>query len=69
MRSMRGRFRWRGRVHDVARVRGPERIETAWWRGPTVRRDYYIVETGAGGRFWLFRGLRRQTWFLHGTFG
>lgn len=63
------RFRWRGRVHEVARVRGPERIETAWWRGPTVRRDYYIVETGAGGRFWLFRGLRRQTWFLHGTFG
>ncbi len=63
------RFRWQGRLHDVARVRGPERIETAWWRGPTVRRDYYIVETGNGGRFWLFRGLRRQTWFLHGTFG
>ena len=63
------RFRWRGRLHEVARVRGPERIETAWWRGPAVRRDYYIVETGNGGRFWLFRGLRRQTWFLHGTFG
>ena len=63
------RFRWQGRLHDVARVRGPERIETAWWRGPTVRRDYYIVETGGGGRFWLFRGLRRQSWFLHGTFG
>jgi len=63
------RFRWRGRLHDVAQVRGPERIETAWWRGPTVRRDYYIVETGGGGRFWLFRGLRQQTWFLHGTFG
>jgi len=63
------RFRWQGRLHEVALVRGPERIETAWWRGPTVRRDYYIVETGGGGRFWLFRGLRRQAWFLHGTFG
>lgn len=63
------RFRWRGQEHRVDRVRGPERIETAWWRGPTLRRDYYIVETDTGGRFWLFRGLRRQSWFLHGTFG
>ncbi len=63
------RFRWRGQDHRVDRVRGPERIETAWWRGPTVRRDYYIVETASGGRFWLFRGLRRQSWFLHGTYG
>lgn len=63
------RFRWRGQEHRVDRVRGPERIETAWWRGPTMRRDYYIVETDTGGRFWLFRGLRRQSWFLHGTFG
>ena len=63
------RFRWRGQEHRADHIRGPERIETAWWRGPTLRRDYYIVETDTGGRFWLFRGLRRQSWFLHGTFG
>ena len=63
------RFRWKGQFHVVMRSRGPERIETAWWRGPTVRRDYYIFETDRGGRFWMFRGLRRRTWFLHGTYG
>lgn len=63
------RFRWKGQFHVVMRSRGPERIETAWWRGPTVRRDYYIFETDRGGRFWMFRGLRRRSWFLHGTYG
>jgi len=63
------RFRWEGRFHVVVRSRGPERIETAWWRGPTVRRDYYIFETDRGGRFWMFRGFRKRSWFLHGTYG
>ena len=62
-------FRWKGQFHVVMRSRGPERIETAWWRGPTVRRDYYIFETDRGGRFWMFRGLRKRSWFLHGTYG
>ena len=44
-------------MHEVAKAHGPERIETAWWRGPTVRRDYYVVETVAGGRYWIFRRL------------
>ncbi|MFM1904716.1 MAG: hypothetical protein RLZZ440_2616, partial [Planctomycetota bacterium] len=51
------RFRFGGAVHRVREAHGPERIETAWWRGPTVRRDYYIVETESGARFWLFRRL------------
>jgi protein ImuB len=62
-------------VHRVAQAHGPERIETAWWRGPTVRRDYYIVETESGARFWLFRRLggrlrspRESGWYLHGVF-
>ena len=53
--------------HEIVKVHGPERIETAWWRGPTVRRDYYVVETSTGGRYWIFR-QRRGEWFLHGTF-
>jgi protein ImuB len=47
---------------------GPERIETGWWRGRTIGRDYYRVETAAGRRWWLFRRLRDGQWFLHGTF-
>ncbi len=62
------RFRLGGRLHVVARALGPERIETAWWRGPTVRRDYYVAETETGERFWLFRSLRDGGWFLHGVF-
>jgi protein ImuB len=62
------RFCWNCETHQVSRAHGPERIETAWWRGPCVRRDYYVVETEAGGRYWLFRRLRDGAWFLHGIF-
>jgi len=62
------RFRHGGQVHDVATAHGPERIETAWWRGPIVRRDYYVVETHAGERLWIFRRLKDGGWFLHGVF-
>jgi protein ImuB len=62
------RFRLGDVLHRVAQAHGPERVETAWWRGPTVRRDYYIVETDSGERFWLFRRLRDGGWFLHGMF-
>ena len=47
---------------------GPERIETGWWRGRPVGRDYYGVETASAARFWLFRRLRDGKWFLHGMF-
>ena len=54
--------------HRVVDAQGPERIETAWWRGECVRRDYYVVETESGSRWWLFRRLRDGAWFLHGQF-
>jgi protein ImuB len=47
---------------------GPERIETGWWRGQDVRRDYYAVATQAGSRFWIFRRREDSRWFLHGCF-
>jgi protein ImuB len=62
------RFRLDGFEHEVARSWGPERIETGWWRGRAVGRDYFRVETACGGRFWFFRRLRDGKWFLHGTF-
>jgi protein ImuB len=47
---------------------GPERIETLWWRGPSVRRDYYRVATESGGEHWIFCALADGKWFLHGIF-
>mgnify|MGYP002784502272 CR=1 FL=1 len=61
------RFLHGGREHEVARLWGPERIETGWWRGHDVRRDYYIVETDTGTRWWIFRQHDGQ-WFVQGWF-
>lgn len=61
-------FVYQRRQHRVVRHWGPERIETGWWRGPSVRRDYYRVEDQQGNRFWLFRRRSDQKWFLGGIF-
>jgi protein ImuB len=63
-----GQFRDGATDHRIVRSWGPERIETGWWRAPSVRRDYYRVETEAGTHFWLYRDLRTRAWFLHGWF-
>lgn len=62
------RFQWKGQNHLIAHYWGPERIETGWWREQDVHRDYYLVETTLGKRFWLFRTMRDERWFLHGLF-
>ena len=59
-------FTLQQRPHRVTRYWGPERIETGWWRGRSVRRDYYRVETDRGHWFWIFRQLDDGQWFLHG---
>jgi protein ImuB len=49
---------------------GPERIETGWWDGAGVTRDYYVARTASGVRLWIYRergGAR--AWFLQGVFG
>jgi protein ImuB len=61
--------RWHDRAHEVHQSWGPERIETGWWRDPSVRRDYYRVETHEGAQFWLFQQRPQGVWFLHGVFG
>ncbi len=61
------RFHYRGE-QQIANCWGPERLETAWWRGAYVRRDYYRVETTSASRFWIFRCLGNNQWFLHGSF-
>jgi protein ImuB len=61
----------------LPRRRGPlrllgesERIETGWWDGGDIARDYYTAADLHGVRLWVFR--ERATphrWFLHGVFG
>jgi len=46
-----------------------ERIESGWWDGEDIRRDYYRVEGPHGSRWWVYRDLRDAGWYLHGLFG
>ncbi len=48
---------------------GPERIESGWWDGRPVARDYYIAEAVGGPRYWVYReAMDAERWFLHGIF-
>ncbi|MDH4553967.1 DNA polymerase Y family protein [Pseudomonas sp. BN417] len=48
---------------------GPERIESGWWDGGDVRRDYYLVETRSGQRGWAYRAVGGEgPLLLHGWF-
>ncbi len=63
------RFEWDGRPQIVRAAWGPERIETGWWKEAYTRRDYYVVETAAGGRYWIFQRRDDEQWFMHGVYG
>jgi protein ImuB len=71
-------FRWRGGLHEVVRVEGPERIAPEWWREKSTARlrDYYRIEDKEGRRYWIYRaGLVGDgrggvpDWFLQGLCG
>lgn len=48
---------------------GPERLETGWWDGATVRRDYYVIRTSQGQHAWAFCAPGEQGgWMLQGWF-
>ncbi len=51
---------------------GPERIESGWWDGNDLRRDYFVAETPDGAVAWIYRDHRYGTdegeWFVHGLF-
>lgn len=61
----------------LPRRRGPlrllgesERIETGWWDGGDIARDYYTATDLHGVRLWIFRERTSpHRWFLHGVFG
>jgi protein ImuB len=47
---------------------GPERIESGWWDGKGVTRDYYVAHPPQGGRWWVFQERQTKLWYLHGVF-
>ncbi|MEA5444615.1 DNA polymerase Y family protein [Gammaproteobacteria bacterium AB-CW1] len=51
------------------KVSGPERIETGWWQGRDIARDYYRVVSEDGRCLWIFHDRRGNHWFMHGLFG
>ncbi len=59
----------RYRDGPLALVAGPERIESGWWDGDDVKRDYFIAETADRALVWVYRERRPPGgWFLHGLF-
>lgn len=65
-------FRYKGKVHEIVKSDGPERIEQEWWLSMGTYRDYYGVEDQTGARYWVFRSgpykPGMSQWFLHGFF-
>ena len=69
--QQRGRPRHHG---PLELLRGPERIESGWWDGEDVVRDYYVARDPHGSLLWIYRqrageGATASQWFLHGVFG
>ena len=49
---------------------GPERIETGWWDGREVTRDYFVARDAHGVRLWVYRDRSTpKNWYVHGLFG
>lgn len=49
---------------------GPERIESGWWDGRDVTRDYFVACNPAHSLLWIYRERNTPTaWYLHGVFG
>jgi protein ImuB len=53
---------------DLILEQGPERIESGWWDGKDIARDYYIARQTGGARLWVFQERRSKRWYLHGVF-
>jgi protein ImuB len=65
--SQRGRPRYGG---ALTLLEGPERIESGWWDGADVERDYYVARDANGAHLWIYRECESpRRWFLHGVFG
>ena len=44
----------------------PERIEAGWWSGLDATRDYFLAISDEGARWWVYRDIDSNAWFLQG---
>ena len=54
--------------HGLTLEQGPERIESGWWDGKGIARDYYVARRARGARIWVFQERQSKRWYLHGVF-
>jgi len=48
---------------------GPERIESGWWDGADMARDYFIARAADAALLWVYRERSPAgAWYLHGIF-
>jgi protein ImuB len=47
---------------------GPERVESGWWDGDDVARDYFIARMQNEALVWIYRERGGGGWYLHGLF-
>ena len=45
-----------------------ERLETGWWDGESMARDYYIARGASGRRYWVYQDRTSRDWWLHGLY-
>lgn len=63
-------------IREIPQHEGPltlvttaERIESGWWDGNDVRRDYFVARNPAQSLLWIYREHRENgSWYLHGFF-
>jgi protein ImuB len=61
-------FTDQNQMHRLLHVRGPERIAGQWWNVSNKTRDYFDVSDDTGNRYWIFRVMETNQWYLHGVF-
>lgn len=52
---------------QVSIVHGPERIQSGWWDGDSINRDYFVAREENGRWLWIYRTPAKQ-WFIQGLF-
>ena len=53
------------RLEHYHLLQGPHRIQTLWWEGKPIVRDYYVAQHQQGALHWIFT-THQQKWYLHG---
>ena len=59
---------WPSAGGRMAALTSIERIESGWWDGQGIARDYYRMNAPGGAEHWVYRDRSSGEWFLHGYF-